>query len=770
MAYNGTIELVAGIKPKNNGNFPLMSANDVYVDDNTRLDAALNGKAPAIISSVTGYSHENVSRLAFNGNASAWGNAKYANKKNLIRLSEKTGTSQGVAYHVNSNNVVEWNGTCAGSDDLATVIEGLNIPAGTYTFRIDVFVGTGSAIKSKNVYVDLFYEGASSYSVRGTLYIGSSSVSTDITTTEKVVKMKVWYGVKSGAVYNDYRLFYSLFPSEVIITDTGEAAPSDGTLDYTLPSALAEIDTMMHTSTISDVIDTKTYVDQHSANVDLVYIKPEDYGAYGDGSHDDSVALQDCITAAQKQASNDNNICVRGYGRYKIATGLVIHGRELDIFLKSIIYTGDDAAVTISAAYSKFEFGSIRATAGGANAKGIVLAMQSASGATNGFNWCELNCNYLFTNGNGVEYVNLGGSNSMYYDVFHFAYQRSVNGHLIYIPGNAVVNEIDFYGKTCVNENGYVLYFPSQYGASIRLHEYAFEANTKNAVYGKATLLNCRFTEMMNLKSTSNLNQGNVFVFDGITAGGLLRSEHPVDITAIDVSGAWSFQDALDAIKAKFDANPSIASWMPFFEILNISNGRQLLQIDNCMRSANANMTTNDSQAIVPYGKIVGYYDKIAYAPYSDIYALIDDDFTVRLSSENNYEYVTPTIFDIDAASVDIHLDPSYSCYAINKFDVIQHSGKTAVVYDKNNNKIFDGTNLSAGVYHFNCSMVQLTSLSITMTNGTVKNCPASMLPAIYTGDNERWTVTKEELVSEPSQQSSSAEFGTATFGTAVFG
>lgn len=43
MGYNGTIELIAGVKPANNGNFPMVNAKDVYVDDDTRLDAKLNG-------------------------------------------------------------------------------------------------------------------------------------------------------------------------------------------------------------------------------------------------------------------------------------------------------------------------------------------------------------------------------------------------------------------------------------------------------------------------------------------------------------------------------------------------------------------------------------------------------------------------------------------------------------------------------------------------------------------------------------------------------
>lgn len=32
--YNGTIDLISGIRPKNNGSFPLVDAKDIQTDDN----------------------------------------------------------------------------------------------------------------------------------------------------------------------------------------------------------------------------------------------------------------------------------------------------------------------------------------------------------------------------------------------------------------------------------------------------------------------------------------------------------------------------------------------------------------------------------------------------------------------------------------------------------------------------------------------------------------------------------------------------------------
>lgn len=42
MAYNGSVELISGLTQKNGGDFPLMNAKDVQVDDDgTRLPAKL---------------------------------------------------------------------------------------------------------------------------------------------------------------------------------------------------------------------------------------------------------------------------------------------------------------------------------------------------------------------------------------------------------------------------------------------------------------------------------------------------------------------------------------------------------------------------------------------------------------------------------------------------------------------------------------------------------------------------------------------------------
>lgn len=155
-----------------------------------------------------------------------------------------------------------------------------------------------------------------------------------------------------------------------------------------------------------------------------------------------------------------------------------------------------------------------------------------------------------------------------------------------------------------------------------------------------------------------------------------------------------------------------------------------------------------------PDGSAIVYYKNVAFIPKHDIYCKVSDDMTIVRNAENNYAYNTPTTFDIDASSVTITLDCSYCCIAINKFDVIQHTGKTAIVVDKLGNTIFDGTNLGEGVFHFKCAHVayKYGDLYVIKDNGDVCRCPASILPGAYSGYNEKWTVTKETLIEPPAQ------------------
>lgn len=53
MAYNGTIDLISGIRQVNGRDFPLVDASAVRIDDNTRLDDVLNADISDILRNFT---------------------------------------------------------------------------------------------------------------------------------------------------------------------------------------------------------------------------------------------------------------------------------------------------------------------------------------------------------------------------------------------------------------------------------------------------------------------------------------------------------------------------------------------------------------------------------------------------------------------------------------------------------------------------------------------------------------------------------------------
>ena len=725
-----------------------------YKDAEARESLAT--KAPGIYDTETGFRHDNANTFTMLGNPYAFGTARYANKKNLIVLRTNSRTKYGVTQEVH-DAVITFNGTCTTADDWnALTDDTVDISAGTYTFGIDPYLGNSILNQNaKSMFLDAWYDGntSSTYDVRTTLAVKDASVSATATFASHVYKIRVWAGISGNSVYDGYRIFPYLFPSTVTITNTGEAISSTGSLVVTPTSTLTELDTMMHKSSISTLMDTKTYVDNHTQEIDYVYYRPEDYGAVGNGVADDTTAIQACINAAQQ--NSDKVHAIRAYGIYKITQSITFNARELDVFFNRIDYTGNDAAVIISASLSHFSFQSVRATAGGSSAVCIRCYQGSGSGFTNTFFSNRLECAYLMSNGNTVEFkqdnsITLGNGSIMY-NVCRFNFLKSSNANLIYLDCYNF-GENDFYGKVLSCTNGYAIY-ANKYCVA-RFYGFCFETDVKNAIYNCGAFLgDYRCTEMLNLQTSSDHTKGWLYTFNNQYPFGHAGSTFlaGTSVTCVNLDNALSYSDCIARVKAYFEENPSVGgelgwrtAFPPSSPSIPYSN---YLVVENVALTANANMNSGLGQGIHK-GTLYAYYNHLAFKPNDEVYYKVTGNLTIEIP--NDYAYVTPTTFDIDTSSATISLDYSYCAIAINHFDVIQHSGKTAIVYDKEGNCIFNGTSLGAGVYHFKCEFVSLDSLSVTLDGGTVKSCPSTHIRGLYTGSNEKWTVSKEELIEPP--------------------
>ena len=507
------------------------------------------------------------------------------------------------------------------------------------------------------------------------------------------------------------------------------------------------VDTMMHTSTIRTVVDTKTYIDNHTQDVNFVCFRPEDYGAKGDGIANDSAALQACINAAQAY-SNETGVCIRGYGTYKLNTGIVFNCRELDVYINKIIYAGSDAAVQLSASFSRFEFQSIRAYTGGNNAVCIRCYQSLDSGYTTTFHSNVVTCSFMRSSGNCVEFAEASGltQHTMMYNDFYCQYQRSDNANIFAVL-NRLANEINCYGKYVCAQNGYLLYYDKTHDASgcIRMFYYCLETDLKNGTNGEGRFYYCRFRELTDKQSSSDRTIGRVYKWENTyPQGEIVGPTKGIDLTSVDVTNADSWEDCIAKVKAYYEEHPDSASYDAFFKYVPLS-GASYAKFDVTARVANAHLTPNSSMTTLPVGTMYVYYDNIAFKPHDNIYQLVNSDMTIQLSSTNGWTYLTPTTFDINTTSATITLDTSYCCIAINEFDVIQHEGKTAIVVDKLGNTIFNGTNRGPGRFHFKCDFVpyQENEVYVTLDNGTVKYLSASLLPGLYSGYNEQWSVVK---------------------------
>ena len=733
-----------------NDNLMNLADGKTLYDD---LADRLHDRASAIYETVTGYAHSRTDSVTFIGNEYAWGNARYANAVNLIPMDTSTtdGTLKNVTYQKRDKFLI-LNGTASAGDDAGfSGSQEMDIAPGQYVFKIEVYVGEGTELAgTKNMHIDFWYDDntTSTQSLRGTVSVGTSDVSTTVTLTSHVWRVRVWYGVRSGSVYSDYRIFYSLLPAGTVVTDTEEEISSSGTLTYSIANPVPHMDTLMHKSTATEVADTKTYIDNHTANVRFVYFRPEDYGAVGNGSADDSAALQACIDAAQALDSGAKSV-IRGYGTYKISTGIAFNCREMNVYLHRINYTGNSTAVTISASFSTFEFESINAYNGGENAAAIQCYQSSNSGWTNLFYHNIVKCQFIRSNGDCIQLVknNEVTTNSMMYSKFYIHRAYSVNANVVLI-GAATCNENDFYMKLIGAPNGYLIYFtvsPYMGSGDIRVYGACLESELANGTNGNSVhFISCRFTEMQNLQTRNDHTKGFIYKWQRVLPSGcIIDPTDGIDLAALNVSEADSWEDVLEQIKYMLEyGSDGGSAWS---RTLGGGVGRGVT-IDCVERVANANMLSTNAMRMIPRGKAFVYYNHIAYIPEAEIYHKVSDDMTILLSEENNWDYITPTVFDIDASSVTITLDWSYCCYGINKFDLIQHDGKTAIVIDKLGNTIFDGTNLGPGTYHFKCDFVpyQYHELYVTLTNGTIRYCPAAQCTSVYSGENESWTVTKE--------------------------
>ena len=705
-----------------NGN-KLMDLNDGQVIYNDLSDRIVR-RAPGIRDTLTNYSHGLTDSIIFVGNAQAWGNARYANAKNLIRSNSTGSLTLQTVVITKYKNIVVLNGTASGGDDTAFYTDDtVDIPAGTYTFKIEPYVGEGTTLGgTKNIYVDFWYDGneTTTRDVRGSVSLGTSAVSASVTLTNHVYKIRVWVGVRSGAVYSDYRAFYSLLPSTAAITDTQQTVSATGTLVYNLPSEMREVDTLMHESTATEIANTKDYVDKIGTDLKNIsqFVTPEQFGAKGNGSANDTDALNACLAYAIA-----NSVPVFGAKTYKVTSPIAIDCDDMTIYIHRINSSASIAcALSLTGSRNNLIVDRIYTT----NSVGFRMLSSPTRTTQNNYFKSQI----IYASGNAIEVYGVAENNTdatlISYNTFMLNKVQSANGHCI-VNGNYCA-ENQYYNAECVAPNGWGLYTPR----AARCYGFSFEESLYGGIYmtggSSGSFAGFRHTELTDKIVYRMMGE------TGYTGGTLIKIVGPYQQGFTYVASHYVPYQAIDTSEMTDYTDPDIDEmdprewYAPWFRYNLSTRSSQILgEVKyGSFRYQNGGVILGNSMTIVAGKKIC--------QPVMDTAFTVTENIDMRDNYTSDDDcYPWASTFIIDVADCEIHLPPSYCCLGYKEFTVDQStSGKLCTIYNSYDPDvpIFDGSTLGAGVYTLKCSC----DLSMAATQiPTTAN--------YYTGRNDLWEV-----------------------------
>lgn len=659
--------------------------------------------------------------------------------EDLIPMLDPYSSSENI-FSMN-NNIVHINGVASSSEYLYGKYDGsTNIPINKEVKANDVIslilsakgtvVSAGAtnsviAFTLRVIYTDTTYDSYTDY-----METDSTVATRKITVPKDVSAIRIFVQVRKDYNFTDYDLsmsivlgeFATMPVSDGIVLDSAVTG-TNGIVMYPIKGALEYVE------------DTKKYVDEHMptdmlTKDDLVYISPEMYGAKGDNSTDDSTAFQTAVNAAISKGA-----AFRAYGKYRINSTVTFEGNNMDIYIHYIDFRGiNTVAVVLHGKNNHLVIDTLYAY----HATGSVgFRLETTSTMDASYNVIEIQ--NISTKGNCVEYLNMYGSSdntTLYYNKFYTSNMLSDASNCFYFNGYQHFSENSFWGKHISNPYGYFLYCETEVTAKPenRFYEFSIEAESKNGIYGCASLINCRTAECADRKTPNN-DEGNVFVFDGVLPSAKVEGTF-IDYESVIVDNAATIDDRKEYLAQLIDEGKTNAI------AYAIAFPQQITDyiIGKCNRLWAYYAVSQNGNVKCPTGKLIAYYNHKGFVP----------DFPWKHTiAVGTYEPIItdgyiPTIFEIEENTT-ITLDDSYCCIGINEIQIIQKDGKKAIVYNKDNIKIFDGASLSDGVYKLSCTMTPYV-LSVDVSGNIVTFGP-EVNEGKYFITNEEWTTEKMNIL-----------------------
>lgn len=633
-----------------------------------------------------GYRHSGLSK--YPKTITLYRNDKYTNEpyvffgKNYWPASENVDGNYdryGLSLITDKHNVTITGTATAGSSYILVNDDGGNyhaLPDGMTegdVFRLYVF-GNVSENISPYAKIEFFDESKTRLSfVQTALVANKNFASNNVTIPNGARYMRFMFSFSSGSTYDN-----TIFP--VFVKANAEVITSQGFAKITSENETLELCTAPFESVVDYQLDLKEYIDSKTNEVDfdmeeiegvISFVSPEMFGAYGDGLHDDTMALQTCINFAI-----ENNKKVVCGGKYKTKASITINANNFTMDANKIEYDGTDCAFIASGSYNNLRFSQITSV----NGFGFRLISD--------VDCCQNNIyiGWVYSYRNCVEYI--GTNRNIIGNTLTFGkLECKSNANCIYqteetiLPEGYYHNNNNFIGGfLCGGEWG--VYGAKGHDTYITPQ---FE-NVGNCIWhngvGVCRVIAPRYVEVcitgLFIKMVSPFDRypyemSKTFAFDVSPHAGQLRplnidlSLAPIEFE--DVSGniipfgktypsAWCVHIPLDGKDGRRYCNE--------FYVF----GRHIL-IKNPTINQNLNVTATNRGYVGDY----------------------------RVTGDEDTEFNIYNHFTITENGCDYTLPPSYDLIAFNRFIVEQTEGTSCVFRDWRGTIIFNGADYGSGVY-----------------------------------------------------------------------
>lgn len=642
--------------------------------------------------------------------------AKYSASKNLVIGRYATGLTNGITGTL-SGNLLNLSGTGTGQylainkSDAQTLA---GIQGKTFHAYLYIKKSTSWELSSNCFFYDgKKLRGRQYYTSGGNALIGWTDLG-EITFAEDATQLLFKFDSLNGAVFaSGDCIWIGLY--ETALTDTQTAVTGDD--PYTISvTGLSSIDTATHESTAKHVVSTKDYVDEHTPDIigywtDHIYALPEDFGAIGDGVADDGTAIADCLVYAATSGK-----AVKGFGKYKTSSTITIETRNADVYLKEIVYTGNNAAVTLVNREIVFEFHTVTSSG-----TGIVFSSSGNISASA----CQVKGNKIESASHCIQI-----DDSTYYNTVDVRYLRTTNGNCIHRNIVSVGSgEYVFRSSSCYCPNGYV----SHDVTVSKFYDFTVEGDCK---YGLLNPVMCECigwrhreqTDILGRKiaevETETRTNGALIIFtrppnDGGYGFKYIATDK-IPFTSIDLSAI-----------SGYDSESNAGEWMKM-----AWNGIDL-GTPVCGIYAFANDFVCNNLYFIGNNKVcvIDGRKKVDVTAYSIIdLKHLDSNNLQELQTYRTLMPYMATDFVIGISHLDLYLNASYGAIGFNDITITQENGNTCTVYDKQGNVLFDGTNEGNGKWRLQCVMDRSSYGRCTVTLSSWWG---------YDGTNEFWEITK---------------------------